>query len=805
MTPSTSTVVRVENLALFMKLLTLALILLPFTLVAQNSLSGKISNVSGEPQYYCKVLLIQDSIVLQTVGTDSIGNYKFESLRSGEYKLSIKVPFQTIDTLVKVEGLTTFNLKIDDGKYLDDVEIIGKKPMIIQKVDRTIFNPANIPHLVGGNASDVIEFAPGVFINGDNIQLSNGSSARVMLNDKMIPLTGAQLISFIKSIPTEDIQYIEIIPVPPVKYAASSGGGLINIKLVVGAKSQLSKGSVTADIGQQFYSQQQLRANYAYRKNKFSLYTNLSANNNIYHYYGDKTIEFDTTKYWSEKYITNNYYKGLNIGLGVNYEIGPKTEIGILGFGNFNDYATKTESHIENSDNENVLLERIDNLTKDQTLNKKNAINLNLITRLDSLGRQLDINLDYTNFENKGRINYLTRTMSNLNDSSFAETNRLTRTANLFSGGIDYVHPIKDVKLSFGGRYSFTTNKYHLSVFNDNLNQGEEDTLKSNQFNYDEHIQALYSSIDWSVKSWSFQVGFRGENTVYYGKSPTTGLYITNNYFQLIPKIFVMYVTKKGHAWNLSYSRDFSRPGYNELNPFRYYTSSYQYSVGNPYLKPSISHTVSLSTDVKAFRFSLYADYSLKGQSSVTIYDVSTQVQQTTVANLVTSKGLSLITNYYKSINKRLSVDGNIILFLRETKVTEAIAPQNLRTFTGFINLELRYILDKKESFILRVNGWYMTPYYQQISRQVDFPYTSVSLTKNMLRNRLNLKLSFNDPFKLMKSKSTTISNQTTLRDHNYFDTQSIYLSVTFKFGNNRMNVNQHSTNSTGEGTRLGK
>lgn len=784
-----------------MKLLIFVCFLFPFLVVAQSTLSGTISNVSGEPQYYCKLLLVRDSVVLQTADTDSVGNYSFGTLLAGTYALSIKVPFQTIDTLIEVNGQTVFNLSIDDGRYLEGVDIIGKKPTVIHKVDRTVFNPANIPHLVGGNATDVIEFAPGVFINGDNIQLSNGVSARIMLNDKLIPLTGAQLIAFIKSIPTEDIQYIEIIPVPPVKYAASSGGGLINIKLVVGAKSQLSKGSVSADLGQKFYAQQRGTANYAYRKNKFSLYTNWSASNSKYRYFGDKTIDFDTTAHWSEDYTTISRYKGINGGLGLNYELTPKTEIGILCFTDLYQYGVDNRSQIENTNQEDVWIGTIDNRTEDVSQDQKNAVNLNLITHLDSLGKQLDINVDYTNFRNRGTIEYLTRSLTGSNDSSYAETNRLYRTANLLSGGIDYTHPIKAITLTFGGRYSYTNNTYQLAVFH----EGKEDSLKSNDFDYEEHIQALYSSVDWKVNNWSFQVGFRGENTVYFGKSPTTGLYVSNNYFQLIPKIFAMYMTEKGQFWNLSYSRDFNRPSYTELNPFRYYTSSYQYIAGNPYLKPSVYHNISLSTAVNDFSITLFAHYSLNGNSSVTIFDETTQMQQTTVANLYTSKGVTLYTGYYKAINRRFSVDFNMLLSLTNTKVIQDIAPQNLNALTGSANLELRYLLDKKETFILRLNGWYTSPYFQQITRQTEFPYTSISLTKNLLHQRLNMKLSLNDPFKWMRLKSTTISNQTVVRDYNYFDTQSVALSITFRLGNNGVNVNQHATDATGEGSRLGK
>lgn len=788
-----------------MKLLAVALFIFPLALVAQNKLSGTIFNGSGESHYYCKLLLIRDSAVLKTISTDSVGNYAFEMLPSGMYKLSIRVPFQTIDTLIEVDGPTLFSLKIVDGKNIEDVVIIGKKPTVIQKVDRTIFNPENIPDLVGGNAVDVIEYAPGVFINGDNIQLSNGRSANVLLNDKMIPLTGSQLISFIKSIPTEDIQYVEIIPVPPAKYASSTTG-LINIKLVVGAKSKLSKGSIATDIGQKFYSQQDFTASYAYRKNKYSLYTNANVYNSKYHYYGNKSIEFDTLGNWNEDYITNNNYRGINGGLGMNYELGSRTEIGILCFANFYDYGTTNMSQIENKDNENVLVNNINNSTIDQTKNQKHSANLNLVSRLDSLGRKIDVNFDYTYFSNNSTIDFLTQTKTNFDDSLFAETNRLVRKANLFSGGIDYIHPIsKSVTLNLGGRYSYTTNKYKLAVFNDKENPGQEDMLKSNEFNYVEHIQAIYTSVDWNKNRWSFQIGLRCENTMIIGESPTTGFLLNSNYFQLVPKMFVMYKTKKGKFWNLSYSRDFYRPSYDELNPFRYYTSSYSYRVGNPYLKPSVYHSISLLTTVGDFRFSLAADYSAKGTTAITIYDDSTKVQRTAVANLYSSTGISLYTNYFKSIFKRLSLDINLITSLSNTRVREVINSQSLTAFMVLISVNISYALDKNKTFFLKGNISYNTPTYQQITRNVVFPYMSFSLTKNMLKNRLNMKVSFNDPFRIMRLKSTTISNQTIVRDNNYFDTQSIFISLTFKFGNYRMGINERQTNSTGEGGRVGK
>lgn len=311
-----------------MKLLTACLLFLlyPVCLQAQFGLTGKISGSSGVSFTYCKLVLGKDSVNIQTIDADSLGYFEFGNLANGNYQLDIKVPFRSIDTSVVINGNTTFDLTINEEGVLDDVVVVAKQPMIIRKVDRILFNPADIPALVGGNASDVIEFAPGVYISGNTIKLANGQGAQVMLNDKLIPLDDAPLISFIRSIPTEDIQYIEIIPIPPVKYAASVRGGLINIKLVTGSKSRLSKGSMNGYLGQKFYSQQGVSGNYAFRKGKFSLYSNAGFDHSKYRPTGEKNIDFDTIR-WNERFINVSEYQSLRGGVGMNYELNSSTEI----------------------------------------------------------------------------------------------------------------------------------------------------------------------------------------------------------------------------------------------------------------------------------------------------------------------------------------------------------------------------------------------------------------------------------------------------------------------------------------------
>lgn len=786
-----------------MKILSLLILFLPITVFTQNSLNGRISDLSGKPFNYCKLVLLQDSVIIQTTESDSTGRYAFQNLTAGTYSFQIKLPFQRIDTVINVNGAAQFNLEVEDENTMEEVVINFQKPTVIRKVDRTIFDPSNIPALVGGNASDVIEFAPGVYMNDDVIQIAGGSSAKVMLNDKIIPLTGPELISFIRSIPTEDIQYIEIIPIAPVKYAATIQGSLINIKLVIGSKSRLSKGSITADIGQNFYSHQGFSANYAYRKDRFSLYTNATIDNGTYHYTRSKQIEYDTLL-WKEKTVENSRSVSLASSIGLNYELNSTTEIGVLALVYLRNSNNPEENSIEKTGIDNSNIGTIHNLTIDKGNNLEKSLNMNLVKRLDTLGQKIDFNFDYTNFERTGKIDYNTRFTAGTYDSLNSSRNEKLTAANFFSGGVDYTLPYKKVTFNLGARYSYAVNTSDLSVY-DNLNNPTiADTSQSNTFNYYEQIQAAYSSLDWSIKKWSFQIGVRGENTSYLADSPTSNLKVKNDYFQLIPKVFAMYETKKGQFWNLNYSRNFFRPNYSDLNPFRYYTSAYSYRTGNPYLKPTVMHNVSVSTSVKDFQIDLSFGYLNKMQTDVTIYDNATQIQLTSTSNLFTAKSVSIYISYYKTIRKRTTIDATVSSMYMNREVIASIASQNLNNFSGSAYLTLNQTLDKKGTFFFTTDFMYNSPYLEQITRTTLRPSIDFEWKKNLLKNRMSITLKFRDPFRLRTRASTTRSNETVITQNAYYDTQGIQFSFVYKLGNKNLNVNQHSTNSTGEAGRVG-
>lgn len=264
-----------------------------------------------------------------------------------------------------------------------------------------------------------------------------------------------------------------------------------------------------------------------------------------------------------------------------------------------------------------------------------------------------------------------------------------------------------------------------------------------------------------------------------------------------------MYETKKGNTWKLNYSRDFYRPSYSELNTFKYYTSAFGYQIGNPTLKPSVYHSVSLSTTYKDFNFNSSFDLGVNESSNVTSFDNATQTQRTTSANMLDSRSLRMTITYFKMLKKRFSVDVFFLGSYSDIRVKNVVASQHLKNWVFLTDVKMNFMLDKRSSWIFMVNMSYWSPFYQQFTKKTEYPYMNFSLTKNMLNKRLTFKLSMTDPFRIMRSKSMLRSNSTEVKEDLYYDMQSIYFSAKFKFGNKRLQVNEKRAGSTGEAGRV--
>lgn len=153
---------------------------------------------------------------------------------------------------------------------LATVVVIARKRLVEYKTDRLVFNVENSIVSQGGSALDAMSVTPGLIVQSNNISLLGKGSSRIMVNDRLIELSGEDLINYLNSIPGNDIKSIEVITNPPAKYEAAGNGGLINMILKKGRENSW-RNSISLNYDQSTYNFYTIRNNFLYNKDKFRL------------------------------------------------------------------------------------------------------------------------------------------------------------------------------------------------------------------------------------------------------------------------------------------------------------------------------------------------------------------------------------------------------------------------------------------------------------------------------------------------------------------------------------------------------
>ena len=199
---------------------------------------------------------------------------------------------------------------------------------------------------------------------------------------------------------------------------------------------------------------------------------------------------------------------------------------------------------------------------------------LNYQFKIDSLGRELTVDFDKAKYDNGNDFLFRTNYYDYNNTVVKTEyaTNDQPATIDINSVKLDYTQPWKKtMKIDAGLKSSFVTTDNDVRYVNYYGNEAVLDTGKTNHFNYMENINAAYINWTGEHKKVGFEIGLRGEQTIADGEQVVNNETFSRNYFQLFPSAFLNYKFTEKHMTRLSYSRRIDRPGYQQLNPFRYF------------------------------------------------------------------------------------------------------------------------------------------------------------------------------------------------------------------------------------------
>lgn len=789
------------------------------------TLKGKVQDPTGQPVEAATITLFENiSKKLIKIGTtDKQGNFEiiqlpaailsvqisaigYESYNSSEVKLSENA----------IQELPLIQLKAAE-KSLQAVTVTARKPMVEVKADKTVVNVDAFISNAGGTALDVLEKAPGVSVDRDgNISLKGKQGVIVLVDGKQTYLSGQDLANLLRNTPSNQLETVEIMTQPSAKYDASGNSGIINIRTKKGRQNGFN-GSINFGFVQGVYPKSPNSININYKKNKVTLFSTLS-----YSYWAGFN-DLELIRKFSPKanetngsvfdQTSNGKFHNYNLSLrtGMEYSIDKNTTIGFQVNGTYNPREFKGNSVAliynggTNPESSNVA----SSMNKDTW--KNFGSNVNFRKRLDTTGRELTADLDFIWYGTNAlqtSDNFTFQFPQNSLADSFLLRGDLPSDIRIYSFKTDYVHPLnKTSKLEAGLKSSYVTtdNDAAFRIWDHQGKDWVKDLTRSNQFIYEENINAAYVNYNKEFKKWALQTGLRLEHTYAKGKQLVNDERFIRNYVQLFPTIFASYKLNEKNTLTANYGRRIERPNYQDMNPFQFFLDQYTFRMGNPNLQPQFTHNIELSHNYKGIlNTTLNYTRTTDVMNDILKQNDTTKVTFQTKENIATRRNIGIAISYNQPLTKwwTVSLYGNLFNNYFEGFVNNTPLDASITSFMGNVNNQFKFA----KTWGAELSGFYRTK-MQEGGLIIAKPMGmfSFGLSKQVLKSKGTIKLSVTDPFYVMRFSGYTQFGNIDTRINARWDNRRVALNFSYRFGKANGGPQRRRTGSaTDEQNRVG-
>ena len=705
----------------------------------QLSVSGRVVSSESAPIPYATVVLLSNDKQIAGNTTNNDGYFTLRAT-AGEYEVNISyIGYKSIKQTISLNSNLNLGDIIleEDAENIDEVVVTAQ--LIRREADRFVVDVANSPIAMGKDGEELLKSAPGIWIQDDKISINGSSGSKIYLNDREVKLDDAQLIAYLRSLRSDDIQRIEVIPQSGADYDAASAGGIIKITTKKRLDSGLMGSASLVAQGTKGVYNIMPSVSLNYNRGKLNAYGRAWAGTS-----GNDIITSEHTDYTSGTIIdaeselySGSFWGGANVG--VVYDINNKHSVG--GELQFNHYGSNgtTDTWTEHS------IEGITTRSEGAYLNnsQSNMLNatLNYIYKIDDKGSTLKLIGDYTRSSSPNDNSYADRTFNIaapqiVKDSTYRDNAQsLYQLATATLAWEQILSP--KVTLKAGVKYTYNDNNNTADY---EYLKGEAwmpNTDKSYDIGYTENIGAAYIIASARLGRVSLVGGLRGEYTNFHDKSGS----VEQNYFDLFPNANISYSLTADGAYSLvaQYARTISRPSFWALSPNETKISEYMIQRGNPNLKPSYDNSVSVTAVLK-YKYTITLGVKITENA----------IQQATMIDAGNPELLILQTINYPTMNNYFA---SVNLPFQFTKWWQAnfnlmgmymgqrIYPEEpiRRNFMGFANAQMTFSLPKE--FYIDLSGRYLHGMVAGNTTMSDIGNIDISIKKRLLDNKLTLKL----------------------------------------------------------------
>ena len=650
-----------------------------------------------------------------------------------------------------------------DTQMLREVTVKGSIPTHKLTAEGLQTNVENTILSKLGTANDVLAHIPGLQKNGDDYSVFGKGTPIFYINGRLV--RNQRELDQLKS---ENIKSIVLVTSPGPRYDAS-------VRAVVKIKTKLPQGEGFSFDNRLVYGQsenadliEQLNINYRHRGLDAFGMLYFSSSEGFNRADIEQDIQADTIWHQSNTNDYNYRHKWLGGEAGLNYVINDENSIGFR----YNIY-------------QQLNTDEYDTFTSILTANGKPYDKLNNSSTFQNRATPMhSANVYYNGVLGKTTVDFNAdwKQTDKTYNSAYTETsedfgNRLLNTSShiknrLYAAKLVVGHQLLGGNLDIGGEYTNT----HRN--DDYVNP--EGYLSSNFIELKDQNMAIFADYTHKIPIGTVMAGLRYEHASfdYYAN----GCYMkeqSRTFDNIFPSLSM--TAQIGKVQGLvSYTAKIRRPNYSELNGNMSYANRFTLQVGNPFLKPSIIHNISLQAMWKIW--SLSADYT---DTRNDIIDWTEQQEGNTAVSILGKKNIKSLKNvsaYLVAAPKAGFWHPQFVAGLSKQWLT-------LQTASGSIRMNAPIFLGQMANtfqFTSTLIGDLTMKFTSKgddknISLMRNMFQTNISLTKTFFEQRLSIKLAGYDLFHA-RQKIKLYNQQMQLVQDNSLDTRYAEITIRYKF-----------------------
>ena len=549
------------------------------TIVKSQNINGVVVDEKDEPIAYASISLLEANDSTFITGTTTNMDGKFSMTGDMQNKI-LKVSYVGYATQY-LEPMSDMRVVLSEaGISVGDVVITGSRPVYRMKNGALVAPIENTVLSKLGDGIDVLQQLP--FINGDgssvNVVGRRGTPLVYINNRKM------QDWNELRQLSSDMIKDVQIIMNPGVEYD-SSVTAVIKITTLRPAGEGLG-GYVAAEAGKgdDFKHNEWLFLNY--RKKNTDVFVNGYLTNGVTR--GEHKEEFSFTHHGDEynavgKGLEKNKYNRLNLYAGFNHQPS-KTQYLSMQYMCNSSFRYDTHMALENSfigGDENSLFSSVADGRQPRSRHSLSAYYSNQFCEILSLkldGMLAHVSSDVENNETEDRTGRPVTVSTNTDTKSDVYALKAVMTANLGGG-----------KLNLGMEEAYT--KSNLDY---NVNQKGNDDIQGFETETKQTSTSFFANYQLDLGTLSADVGLRYDLIDFkYYKDGIKRNEDCKKYNHLFPNLSLSYQAG-GFSASLGYKVTVDRPSYGNLRNGVRYINSYTYAEGNPLLRPSYIHDISI-------------------------------------------------------------------------------------------------------------------------------------------------------------------------------------------------------------------